>query len=84
MNSIVIYIIEQSENLPRYPELSIIRKIPRMGRSVASILSRLTPNKYNETNSRKFIEVQKNIAGRSIKKTKAKTGYSKEIGKLAA
>jgi len=84
MRSILIYLSEQNENLPRYPELSYTQKIPRSPRSVASILSKLKPNSYDRDNNRQHIELQKSIAGRVIKKTKAETGYPGGLGKLTA
>lgn len=82
MPSIYMYLIEQNENLPRYPELSYTQKIPRSPRSVASILSKRKPNSYDRDNARQHIELQKSIAGRVIKKTKAITGYPPGMGKL--
>jgi len=84
MRSILIYLSEQNENLPRYPELSYTQKIPRSPRSVASILSKLKPNSYDRDNNRQHIELQQKIAGNVRKKTKVDTGYPGGFGKLTA
>lgn len=75
---------EQSENLPRYPELSFINKIPRNPRSLVSLMTQRKPNNYDRNIQPKEIDRQVKIASKGIDRNEAQTGYDRVIGKLSA
>jgi hypothetical protein len=78
-------ISEQNENLPRFPELSLLRKInPTNPRSIAGINGKRKQNIYDTNAENKNIKSQEEIADNNIKKTKAQTGVDTTLGKLVA
>jgi len=75
---------EQNENLPRFPMLSYTQKIRKNPRSVSGFFIKRKPNNYDVNAGENNIEMQRKIAARNIKKTKADTGVDTVIGKLVA
>lgn len=75
---------EQNENLPRFPQLSYINKIPKSPRSVASFFMRRKPNTYDANAADQSIEAHRKISSRFVKRSAASTGVDRVVGKLTA
>lgn len=75
-------ILEQNENLPRYPTIAYTSKIPKSPRSISGFFMRRRQNVYKTNAAQAGIENSRKIAAKNIKDTAAVTGVDRVIGKL--
>ena len=77
-------VVEQNENLPRYPTMAYTTKIPKSPRSISGFFMKRRQNVYDTNAAQASIENSRKIAAKNIKDTAAVTGVDRVIGKLVA